>query len=287
MNQYQLVICVLFFSSGPCCRRCPPALFHPFLRTENVAKEAFQHPYFYLSHKTAQGLIRWTLTYSTTNMNAKNTISLDTGYELWPAPRPAKISALLDGSSPDWVKWIFPKHPKSVFLAFSHLHYYIPVRGSAHPSINDLWVTPAKVDDVFTTESLPLAADTWIRLGENFDPKSGYAAPNLADRARRSSSGTQNESELTFNLGYHPPRFLEATLSFTLEVKKQLPEKGAKWLFIRARAKRIEDGRMDTEVVILDEKFELIAISQHVSAIVDFPLNQGPKEADQPPKAKI
>lgn len=65
------------------------------------------------------------------------------------------------------------------------------------------------------------------------------------------------------------PKYRYPTLSLSLEVKKVLPPEGVKWLFMRARAKEIKNGRMDAEITILDEAFELVALSHQVSFIVD------------------
>jgi hypothetical protein len=51
------------------------------------------------------------------------------------------------------------------------------------------------------------------------------------------------------------------SLATTIEIKKQLPREGTKWLFMRSRARQIKDGKMSQEVVILDEKMELVALS--------------------------
>lgn len=56
----------------------------------------------------------------------------------------------------------------------------------------------------------------------------------------------------------------------SLEIKKVLPPEGVQWLFLRARAKEIKNGRMDAEIAILDEGFELVALSHQVSFIVDM-----------------
>ena len=55
------------------------------------------------------------------------------------------------------------------------------------------------------------------------------------------------------------------TLLLNLDMKKVLPPEGVEWLFVRVRAKQIRDGRMDLEVVVLDEEEDLVAISNHVS----------------------
>ena len=58
------------------------------------------------------------------------------------------------------------------------------------------------------------------------------------------------------------------TVLLNLEVKKVLPPAGVEWLFVRVRAKQIKNGRMDLEVVIMDDIGELVALSQHVCLIV-------------------
>ena len=57
------------------------------------------------------------------------------------------------------------------------------------------------------------------------------------------------------------------TLSMATEIKKD--PKGAKWLFMRIETHEIRNGRFDTNVVILDEKGELVALSNHVSLVLE------------------
>jgi hypothetical protein len=47
------------------------------------------------------------------------------------------------------------------------------------------------------------------------------------------------------------------------EIKKD--PKDSKWLFMKVRAHEIKNGRFDTEVTIVDEGGELVALSRHVS----------------------
>jgi len=61
---------------------------------------------------------------------------------------------------------------------------------------------------------------------------------------------------------------VHAALSMSTEVKERLPEEGVRWLYLRTEAKRIQDGRMDLQVLLLDEGMELIAISHQVAQIV-------------------
>lgn len=57
----------------------------------------------------------------------------------------------------------------------------------------------------------------------------------------------------------------------SMDIKKTLPSEGVQWLFLRAQVKTVRNGRMDAEVIILDEEFELVAVSHQVTFIVPGP----------------
>jgi hypothetical protein len=63
------------------------------------------------------------------------------------------------------------------------------------------------------------------------------------------------------------------TLSMSLDVKKGVPEGGWEWLFMRIEIHQVKDGRFDYDVVILDEGFELVALSRHANLIVSSERN--------------
>jgi len=65
-------------------------------------------------------------------------------------------------------------------------------------------------------------------------------------------------------------------MSMTTEIKK-VP-KGAKWLYMRARANVIKDGRYDLEVHILDQSGELVALSKHIGMVFEGPMAGRPDD---------
>jgi acyl-CoA thioesterase FadM len=65
-----------------------------------------------------------------------------------------------------------------------------------------------------------------------------------------------------------PARFWYPTVLLNIDFKKPLPEEGVEWLFVRVDTKQIKNGRMDLEVVILDEGGDIVALSQHVALAV-------------------
>jgi hypothetical protein len=77
-----------------------------------------------------------------------------------------------------------------------------------------------------------------------------------------------------------PARFWYPTLLLNLDVKKVLPEEGVEWLFVRVEAKQIKNGRMDLEVVIMDEAGELVALSHHVAFALGAERNLAKRKTD-------
>jgi hypothetical protein len=72
-------------------------------------------------------------------------------------------------------------------------------------------------------------------------------------------------------------KFWYPTLLVNLDIKKSLPTPGPEWLFVRNHAKRIRNGRMDIDIVIMDEAGEIVALSNHVALAVDVSRNMGGK----------
>lgn len=60
------------------------------------------------------------------------------------------------------------------------------------------------------------------------------------------------------------------TLSLSLEVKQQGPWE---WVGLRVEARRLVNGRFDVDVVIVDERGEVVAVSSHCAIVVDIARN--------------
>ncbi|BCS01614.1 uncharacterized protein AKAW2_51955S [Aspergillus luchuensis] len=63
-------------------------------------------------------------------------------------------------------------------------------------------------------------------------------------------------------------KLLNVSLTLSTEIKQRLPAEGVRWLYLRTECKRILNGQMDMEVLIFDERMDLIAISQQIAALV-------------------
>lgn len=199
------------------------------------------------------------------NMNTAKGVSYATDYKLVPGPTPADVTKLAAGKDHRWVGYSNPYHPKSPTKVQTHLKFVMPKNGSPHPSIMDEWITPARSGERFTNEMIGFVADQWPQICENYRAESIHSSEGIVARALRAADGATRPEDQ----GWRSP-FWYPTLSIGIEVKKLLPQEGADWLFVRARAKEIKDGRMDVEVVILDANLELVALSNHVCFIVDI-----------------
>jgi hypothetical protein len=51
-------------------------------------------------------------------------------------------------------------------------------------------------------------------------------------------------------------------------VKKMLPAEGVRWRYMRTVVKRVENGRMDMQVLLFDEKMGLVAVSHQDAQII-------------------
>lgn len=109
----------------------------------------------------------------------------------------------------------------------------------------------------FTQNSLGFVVDQFPQIVETYP-----GTKPVADIAERAVSREEAMKTL-----WYP------TVLLNLDVKKTLPAEGVEWLFVRVKAKKIENGRMDLEVVVLDEGGELVAVSNHVCLILSAERN--------------
>ena len=204
-------------------------------------------------------------------------LSHPTHYTLKPPPPPADIPKIINNTDPHWVGYTYPYHPESCIKASTHLRFVVPIKGSPHPSISDVWLTPIHAEDAFTNEMLGSVVDYWPRMAENYHSGSPYSISGIAALGLCTMEGSPSE-----DISQQRPKYGYPTLSMSLEIKKVLPPEGVKWLFMRARAKEIKNGRMDAEIFVLDESLELVALSHQVSFMIDFAHNPAirPRQKD-------
>ncbi|KAL9598533.1 MAG: hypothetical protein Q9219_004435 [cf. Caloplaca sp. 3 TL-2023] len=196
------------------------------------------------------------------DINAERGVTHPVAPLLDPQPPSANLEKLAEGSDPEWIGFSVPWHPKSFLKAIAHYQFFSPIKTLSPTHMTDTWMRFAAQDQRFTTEMLGTVADHWRRMIENYVPASAWSQEMLLWRAEQATR--QRKAFVAYPTSYGYP-----TLSMHLEVKKKLPAAGSEWLFMRARANTIKNGRFDADVMIMDEGMELVAISHQIAFIID------------------
>ena len=205
------------------------------------------------------------------NMHTESGLTLDTGFTLHPAPRPAFVDRLRQDNDPHWQ--LQKDMPFADFRKASQkVKYFLPREGQHHRSMADEWITFAN-GERFTDVSLGYVADTWPQLVESYVQDS-----TMSDSASESEVRTKENGWAGF---WYP------TLLLNLDVKKALPVEGVEFLFVRVRAKAIKCGRLDLEVVILDEEGDIVALSHQVSLILDASRNMAARGSESDKRSQL
>ncbi|KAK9782014.1 putative Thioesterase-like superfamily-domain-containing protein [Seiridium cardinale] len=186
------------------------------------------------------------------NIALESGLSLPTAWALNPAPHPANLNALAKhGTDGTWVLWNSPR--PDFRKALSNVNIYTPKGARVDRGIMEQWVR-FKNGERFTNTCLGLLSDMFPQMAESYiDDQEALEKANISPK------------QLTMH--WYP------TLALNLDIKKLLPEAGAEWVFVRIQSKAIANGRKDLEVIIMDEKGELVALSHHVAMILSSSRN--------------
>lgn len=206
---------------------------------------------------------------------------MKTGYELFPKPAPgskpdqtvdlAKLAR--DGHDGDWER--FHISFSAMRKASHHVEFYTPRHTKAAPGSDaaqrkgpsgfvEQWVRfkPYGKISRWTDSTLGYLVDMFPMMLERFDTKPWDDA----------SAAAAEKSKNELSTYWYP------TVLLNMEFKKKLPAEGVEWLYSRVQTKLLRNGRMDLDLVVLDEKGEVVALSNHVSLIVSAQRNVGPRK---------
>lgn len=181
----------------------------------------------------------------------------------FPGPPVVSSAGILASDSP-WKRMpvVEPKFRQAV----THIEIYMPDKKQLsnidtfkRQGTSDLWsrLTPCGPTGGrgrWTTEAVAYLVDMYMISLDHFVPSS-------------EDSGTKNEKGPSPNIFWYP------TVTLNIDFKKQLPTNGAEWLYSRASMKKVRNGRMDIEVVVLDESGDVVAIGSQIALIVSFSRN--------------
>jgi hypothetical protein len=179
-----------------------------------------------------------------TNFSKQKGLTLPTSFVdtfMSSSPPPIDLAAVeRDGEDANWRLERNPPHGK-FRKAVHHILFHHPKR-ITDPSLVDQWIRfrPGGAGQScvpFSQEALGFVADIFPHLIEQFP-------------------GSEEETR------WYP------TVALNLDIKRALPPGGANWLRVRVRAGEIRDGRIDLQVVVLDEAGNLVALSSHVSLVM-------------------
>ena len=200
--------------------------------------------------------------------------SFDTHWSLSPSPADASISFPALDADLRWISYQCPWHPRGYRRPQSYVKFFVPLQ-FRDPSYRDCWLTPSDPSFAFKDEHLGFVGDMTLPIIDNFCGEDGvgsHAACVLAGLKQKQEreEGVMPAADDEAGSSFATP-IASVTLSLNMEIKRNLPAEGTRWLFSRSRARQISDGKMDNEVIILDEGGRLVAIVQQVHQLIEVP----------------
>ena len=160
----------------------------------------------------------------------------------------------------------YPKFRKVV----DKVYVCLPRKGIVAKATVDEWLCYSKPGERFTQESLGFVADMFPQVVETGFSVAEVQADVRDEKTGTGGAGEDSASSKTSLLDHQGQvaKFWYPTVLLNLDIKKALPPEGVEFLFVRARAKQIKNGRMDQEVTIMDQEGDLVALSNHVSLVL-------------------
>ncbi|KAF2653434.1 hypothetical protein K491DRAFT_769452 [Lophiostoma macrostomum CBS 122681] len=224
-------------------------------------------------------------------------ITLNTGWSLLPPPPEADLEKFPTDSDPRWASYHSQFKDQGARRAFAYIKFFIPTNLPTDITYVEQWVTPGwdcypsgsrnplLPEARWTNDLVHFVLDCSLPIMENFHTSADGQRPLGSVEATLKWASLQKEArdvgkpdwralELDGSLedGYGDKvfkgSFFYGTLSTSTEIKKRLPNEGVRWLYLRTEAKSIINGRMDSQVLLFDEKMELVAISHHAVQIL-------------------
>jgi len=181
------------------------------------------------------------------NIIAEEGVTFNTNYTLDPAPLPVDLERLAEDQDENWAR--VQGMPFASFRkATQRTIFHFPRKGQRSRSSADEWVKLASGEE-WTNASIGYLSDMWPMPVEAFLSKENPY--DVSTKKEKKETG--------------PARFWYPTLLLNLDVKKSLPEEGVSWLLVRVQSKMIRNGRLDIEVVIMDEEGNIVALSHHIA----------------------
>jgi hypothetical protein len=216
---------------------------------------------------------------TSTNFDVSVGPSADTTWTLTPAPKPLPDFAAIAKRQrdPNWVAYSY----EEAFIPFStQFESLTPRGGQVNGGIADQWtryrheVDGARLSGpevAFLADSIPSIPDSLLKNGAVFDTGRITRETHALD-ARNPGSLTmlkQTMEDLITSTVFN------STIVLDIAFKRRtdpLEGKGGiegPWAFVRGFSKAMKDGRTDLELVIMDDKMEVIAVASQVIYVLE------------------
>ncbi|KAL1953005.1 hypothetical protein VTO42DRAFT_3776 [Malbranchea cinnamomea] len=215
--------------------------------------------------------------------------SITTRYALVPPPPPgadgsrrvdlAKLAR--EGRDGEWAPFAVPL--SSMRRATKHIEFFIPTaEENAKRGFVEQWVRfrpygkLRKWDDA----ALGFLIDMFPMILETFDERPWDKPDDASSGSTASAATAAQQAEKKKKEAMTPEQKAASVLKFwyptvllNVEFKKKLPPGGSEWLYSRVITKALKNGRMDLDIVVLDEHGDVVALSNHVALIVSAERN--------------
>lgn len=174
-------------------------------------------------------------------------------------------TAAADGNNTPWVR-IHQRYPK-LRRAVNHTEVFGPAGNTARQrrGIIDQWARfrplgPKGGEGKWTDEAVAYLIDLFPLALQGFEDAAAAAA--------EASSGGNTGNDTTTGPFWFP------TVTLNIDFKKRLPRTtGVEWLYSRVTTKSIHNGRTDIDVVVLDERGEVVALATQVGLVLSASRN--------------
>ncbi|GKZ37574.1 hypothetical protein AbraIFM66950_009187 [Aspergillus brasiliensis] len=220
-------------------------------------------------------------------------ITLQIDWRLTPAPIPVDLTKLETDNDPNWISYHCAFYRQGFCRGQSYAKNFIPrILPTEFPFIEH-WVEPGwdylplgsrtsgtgQGKARWANDMIQFVADMALPIQENFVPHEegkplpmGSMAATLGFAKRQEKARDEGRSDWRVlnddDTKYFWGKMLNVSLTLSTEIKRKLPPEGVRWLYLRTMCKEILDGRIDMEVLIFDEKMDLIAISHQIAALI-------------------
>ncbi|KAI0383352.1 thioesterase family protein [Hypomontagnella monticulosa] len=220
-------------------------------------------------HLSQGGKLRVVALATSTNFDMSAGPSAPTSWALLPPPKPVPDFELAEAHKPE-PNWI-PGRINGEIVPGNRRILSLTPRGGPVEGISDVWNRfdgDERIDATYLAmmvDYFPSLSDTLLRTGGLYDDHRNYAITSSWAEKHPGVPATIPNS-LREALG---ETIFNHTVTLDIQFKRRLPKDGVKWAFTRTTTKMLEDGRMDLDVEIFNEKMELLCLSRQFILVLD------------------